>query len=238
VSAASPGIDPGINPETTAADGVFHWDVDAGWYEVQASAPGCVNPNNSAQAAVTIGPYPVPPPQVGLTITLSCANEAPAPVPAVTSLSQPSGAPGGGTTLTVLGTGFTPSSVVTFGGTKAKSVSYLSSQALTVTSPAGTGRVDVRVQTAGGTSATSTADQFFYGVTPTVTWVSPHRAPAAGGTVVEIRGTGFTAATVYDRYYAVLVIDSVDHAISTAASTEPVVHWRKQPLADAVGIGK
>jgi hypothetical protein len=43
---------------------------------------------------------------------------------------------------------------------------------------------------------------------------------------------------VDDRHYAFFVIDSVDHAISTAADTEPVVHRREQPLADPVRIGK
>jgi hypothetical protein len=43
---------------------------------------------------------------------------------------------------------------------------------------------------------------------------------------------------VYDRHYAILISDPVDHAISAAAGTEPVIHWREQPLADPVGIGK
>jgi hypothetical protein len=195
VSTAAAGIDPAVNPETTGSDGVFHWDVYAGWYEVQASAPGCTDPADPDQPAVTIGPYPVPPPQVGLTITLACANEPAAPVPAVTSLSQSSGPPGGGTTLTILGTGFTPSSVVTFGGTKATGMTYLSPQALSVTSPAGSGMVDVQVQTAGGTSAKSSADQFFYGSPPAVTGLSPSSGPVAGGTAVTITGTSFTSAT-------------------------------------------
>src|SRR5450755_1287230 len=47
-----------------------------------------------------------------------------------------------------------------------------------------------------------------------------------------------TVGHVYDRHYAFFVINPVDHAISTAAGTEPVVHWREQPLADPVRIGK
>ncbi|HXL91723.1 MAG TPA: IPT/TIG domain-containing protein [Streptosporangiaceae bacterium] len=195
VSTAAAGIEPAVNPETTGSDGVFHWDVYSGWYEVQASAPGCTDPADPDQPAVTIGPYPVPPPQVGLTITLACANEPAAPVPAVTSLSQSSGPPGGGITLTILGTGFTPSSVVTFGGTDATGMTYLSPQALSVTAPAGSGMVDVQVQTAGGTSAKSPADQFFYGSPPAVTGLSPSSGPVAGGTAVTITGTGFTSAT-------------------------------------------
>jgi hypothetical protein len=43
---------------------------------------------------------------------------------------------------------------------------------------------------------------------------------------------------VYDRHHVVFVINPVDHAISTAAGTESVVHWREQPLADPVRICK
>jgi large repetitive protein len=195
VSTAGPGIQPPINPEKTGADGVFHWDVFSGWYEIQASAPGCTNPSSPGQSTVTIGPYPVPPPEVGLTITLACSGGPPAPTPAVTGLSQSSGPPGGGTTVTVYGTGFTPASQATFGGTKARAVTYMSPDALSATSPAGSGLVDVRVQTAGGTSATSSADKFFYGTIPGVTRVSPRRGPARGGTKVTIIGTGFTGAS-------------------------------------------
>jgi choice-of-anchor C domain-containing protein len=195
VDATSPGLEPGVNPETTGNDGVFHWDVSSGWYEIQASAPGCTDPDDSSSSTVTDGPYSVPPPQVGLTLSLSCPDEAAPAVPAVTSLSESTGPSGGGTTVTVLGTGFTPASTVTFGGTAAQSVTYLSPQALTVVSPAGSGLVDVVVDTAGGHSATSAADQFFYGSAPTVTGVNPASGPATGESTVTISGTGFTGAT-------------------------------------------
>ncbi len=195
LSAAVPGIEPAVNPETTGADGVFHWDVFTGWYEIQASAPGCTDPANSGDSTVTAGPYPVPPPQVGLTLTLDCPGAAAPPVPAVTSLSASTGPSAGGTTLTVLGSGFTPASTVTFGGAAAPSVTYLSPQALTVVSPSGSGPADVVVATAGGHSATSPADQFYYGSAPAVTGLSPASGPAAGGTTVTITGNGFTGAT-------------------------------------------
>ncbi|HEX2821202.1 MAG TPA: choice-of-anchor C family protein [Streptosporangiaceae bacterium] len=195
VNVSAPGIEPATNPETTAADGVFHWDVDSGWYEIQASASGCTDPADSSQPAATVGPYPVPPPQVGLTVTLACSNEPPPPAPTVESLSESTGPAAGGTTLTVLGSGFTPTSTVKFGTAAALSVTYLSPQALTVTSPPGSGLVDVTVQNAGTSSGTSAADQFFYGSPPAVTGLSPSSGPANGGTKVTISGTGFTGAT-------------------------------------------
>ena len=194
VNTQAPGIRPAINPETTGADGVFHWDVYSGYYEVQATAPGCTAAGEPGQSAATIGPYPVPPPQVGLTISLSCADEPPPPTPAVGSLSESSGPAGGGTLVTVLGGGFTPSSRVLFGASPAQTT-YLGPGALRAVSPPGTGPVDVVVQSAGGTSATSVADRFFYGSPPTIDTLSVYEGPSAGGTRITVHGTGFTAAS-------------------------------------------
>ena len=75
---------------------------------------------------------------------------------------------------------------------------------VTATSPPGSGTVDVTVTTPGGTSATSTADQFAYSPGPRVTSVclppgppctTVASGPPAGGTSVIITGTGFTGAT-------------------------------------------
>ena len=58
--------------------------------------------------------------------------------------------------------------------------------------------MDVTVTTPGGTSATSSADQFTYVAAPTVSGMSPTAGPPAGGTLVTITGTGFTGATAVD----------------------------------------
>ncbi|MFE9425877.1 IPT/TIG domain-containing protein [Kitasatospora sp. NPDC006697] len=186
VDTGAPGIVPAVNPETTAADGVFHWDVRAGSYEVRASAPGCGDP-------VTIGPYPVPPPQTGLTVTLACANPAPAPQPVVSGLDT-AAAPAG-TTVRISGSGFAPGAKVSFGGTPAASVAFLSPQTLTAGVPAGAGSRDITVSTAGGSSATSAADRFFTGAEPGVTALSANRGPTIGGSTITVTGSGFTGAT-------------------------------------------
>jgi YVTN family beta-propeller protein len=187
VSTSDPGISPAVNPEVTKADGSFHWDVSAGYYKVQAVKSGCTT--------AEIGPYPVPPPQLGLTITMQCTNEAKPAAPVVSSISAPAGPVTGGTVLTVLGSNFTPASTVKFGATAAASVTYVSPQALSVTTPKGSGLVDVLVSTAGGTSAKTTADRFFFGTAPSVAKISPATGPAAGGTTVTIAGANFTGAT-------------------------------------------
>lgn len=84
-------------------------------------------------------------------------------LPVVSSVSPPSGPTTGGTTVTILGSGFTSGSEVDFGVTPATNVTFNSSTQLTVTSPAhSAGVVDVTVTTASGTSVTSAGDHFTY----------------------------------------------------------------------------
>jgi hypothetical protein len=64
--------------------------------------------------------------------------------------------------VTITGTGFTGATLVDFGTVAASSFTVNSAMAITATSPAGTGTVNVTVVTPGGTSATSSADQFSY----------------------------------------------------------------------------
>ncbi len=88
--------------------------------------------------------------------------------PTVTSISPTSGPATGGTTVIITGTNFSGATAVTFGGTAASGYTVNSATQITATAPAGTGTVDVRVTTAGGTSATSAADQFSYTSLPTL----------------------------------------------------------------------
>jgi hypothetical protein len=114
-------------------------------------------------------------------------------LPSVTSVSPISGAAGGGTVVTIDGSGFTSASTVKFGATAATGVTFVSATQITATEPAGAGMVDVTVTTSGETSATSSSDQFTY--VPGVTSVSPSTGPASGGAVVTIEGSGFTSAS-------------------------------------------
>jgi hypothetical protein len=85
-----------------------------------------------------------------------------AAAPVVTAISPTSGRSGGGTTVTVTGTGFTGATSVYFGAGTASAVTVVSDTRITATSPAGTGTVNVTVVTPAGTSATSQANQFTY----------------------------------------------------------------------------
>lgn len=115
--------------------------------------------------------------------------------PTVTAVAPATGPATGGTSIVITGTNFSGASAVVFGGSAAAAFTVNSATQITATSPAGTGTVDVRVTTTGGTSATSSADRFSYVAGPTVTGATPNSGPTSGGTSVTITGTNFTGAT-------------------------------------------
>lgn len=82
--------------------------------------------------------------------------------PSIESVSPAEGSSEGGTTVTIAGAGLKGATDVGFGGTNVASLRIDSDSQLTVTSPAGTGTVDVVVITPYGTSPVVPADQFTY----------------------------------------------------------------------------
>ncbi len=114
------------------------------------------------------------------------------PAPALTGISPSSGPAAGGTTVTISGTNLGGATGVSFGGTGA-SITADSGTQITVTSPAGSGTVNVTVTTPSGTSGPV---QFTYTVpAPTVTGVRPDSGSTEGGTTVTILGTNLENAT-------------------------------------------
>jgi hypothetical protein len=111
--------------------------------------------------------------------------------PTVTSVSPNTGPPSGGTSVTITGANFSRAIAVRFGNT-ASSFTVNSASQITATAPAGSGTVDVTVTTAGGTSATSSADQFSYGRTGTTVTLSSSKNPSSIGQSVtfSVRVTG------------------------------------------------
>ncbi|MGH3186942.1 MAG: IPT/TIG domain-containing protein [Streptosporangiaceae bacterium] len=124
------------------------------------------------------------------------SSSAPPPArPAVTGISPASGPAGGGTSVTITGSGLASAGKVSFGGA-AGTITADSSTKVTATSPSGSGTVNITVTTKGGTSTTSNADKFTYATpAPVVTGISPASGPAAGGTSVTITGTNLSNAT-------------------------------------------
>ncbi len=135
--------------------------------------------------------------QNGFTYTTSL------PAPTVSSLNPTTGPTTGGTSVTLTGTGFATSGVVTvtFDGTAATGISVGSSSSVTCITPAhNAGAVDVVVINPDTQSSSPLIGGFTYTASapkPTVTGVSPSSGPIAGGTGVTITGTNFvTGATV------------------------------------------
>ena len=116
--------------------------------------------------------------------------------PSITKVTPNAGPTGGGTTVTLTGSGFVSgATTVTFGGTviPAGSVTFVSSTQIKVSSPShASGSVTVKATTAGGTSGSG--EHFLYGG-PAITSFTPPAGPTSGGTTVTITGTGFTGAT-------------------------------------------
>ncbi|HTZ86037.1 MAG TPA: IPT/TIG domain-containing protein, partial [Solirubrobacteraceae bacterium] len=82
-----------------------------------------------------------------------CQQRVAAPPPTIKKVKPKSGPAGGGTSITVTGTGFVGSVTVLFGSTPATEVTVVSSTTITAVSPPGAvGTVDVRVQSSAGTS--------------------------------------------------------------------------------------
>ncbi|MFI2186664.1 IPT/TIG domain-containing protein [Streptomyces sioyaensis] len=113
--------------------------------------------------------------------------------PVVTSVSPNQGAPAGGTSVTLTGSGFTGATLVRFGPTGTNFV-IVSDTQITAKTPPGTGTVQVTVTTPTGTS---TQNVFFsYASVPVLSGLSPTSGPASGGNTVTLSGTNLSGATV------------------------------------------
>ena len=101
------------------------------------------------------------------------------------------GALGGGTFVTITGTGFATGATVEFDGQVCSGPTVISPTAITCTTPAhAAGPANVKVTNIDSQSA-SASNAYTYMVAPSVTSVSLNAGPLAGGTAVTITGTGF-----------------------------------------------
>lgn len=115
--------------------------------------------------------------------------------PVIDSISPSTGGTGGGTSITLTGSGFIVggTTTVTVGGSAATSVSVVSSTSITCTTPSGTaGAKDVVITNTDGQSYTYSSG-FTYSASVSVTSVDVSSGTSAGGTVVTLTGTGFAS---------------------------------------------
>jgi plastocyanin len=119
------------------------------------------------------------------------------PAPTVAGIQPVSGPSGGGTAVTISGTGFLANPAVKFGGVAATNVTATATS-ITASTPAhAAGKVDVVVTNSDAQSATL-AQAFTYALpAPSISSVAPNSGPTTGGTPVTITGTNFqSGATV------------------------------------------
>ena len=120
--------------------------------------------------------------------------------PTVDAIDPSSGPIGGGTTVTITGTGFLDGATVTIKGVSA-SVEKVDASGKTITATTGAvgtaGVGSIVVTNPGGLASTLSEGFTYLAPAPTVTSVTPTTGPLAGGTAITITGTGFTTgATV------------------------------------------
>jgi len=119
------------------------------------------------------------------------------PKPAPLSLSPNYGSVAGGTFVTLLGSGFTNATAVTFGGQAAQFDVVSDGRIVAVSPPAPGGTpqaVDIIVTTPIGISTAVPQDGFTYTAAPAISKLTPSEAPYLGGTAVVIGGSGFSGA--------------------------------------------
>ena len=138
------------------------------------------------------------------------------PTPIVSAVAPSAGPLAGGALVTITGANLAEATAVNFGTTAALGTIFSDTDTqIVVASPSeSTGTVDVTVTTAGGTSATSTADQFTYTAAPIVLAVVPSVGPLAGGTTVTITGMNLTGATAVNfGAVAGTIVTDIDNLI-------------------------
>ncbi|HEX3433964.1 MAG TPA: IPT/TIG domain-containing protein [Solirubrobacteraceae bacterium] len=151
-----------------------------------------------------------------------CKQRLAPATPSVIKVAPRTGPAGGGTSVTITGTGFSGATAVKFGATAAAKYTVNSATSITAVSPAAsTGLVDVTVTTSGGTSPLVSGDHFTFAA-PTVTGVSPASGSRSGGTTITITGTGFALGTSTTVTFAGVSATEVDcTSISSCTAVSP-----------------
>jgi hypothetical protein len=139
----------------------------------------------------------------------------------ISGIAPASGPAGGGTRVTIGGSGFgnrANVSAVRFGGAAA-SITSVTENVIVVSTPAGTGVADVEVETVDETF--ELADAFTWIAAPTFVSITPNVGSALGGEDVTITGSGFATGTRVSIGGRAALSVAVQSATSLTAVTPP-----------------
>ncbi len=144
------------------------------------------------------------------------------PGPTILSVSPEAGALGGGTSVVITGSGYQDYGIsvdaVEFGGVPATSYTVDSDTQITAIAPAGTGRVDIYVETS--VNGVTLPGGFEYIPAPVFTSVAPDHGPSAGGQSITITGTGFDS---WNYWIPSVTIGGAPAAITWRSATQLTV---------------
>lgn len=172
-----------VNPMVTEADGLFGWDVQPGYYEVEAQKAGCVAPTSPPAPIADSPVLQIPPAVTDLLLTLDCTGS---PATAITSPGAASFTAGTGGTFTLTATG-TPAPTWTETGALPAGVSFVpqtGGTAALVVTPAAAPGVTTFTATAGNGVGSSVSQLFTLTVNP-----------ATGPVITSPASAAFTAGT-------------------------------------------
>ena len=162
---------------------------------ISSSSLSCVTPPNSVGAKNVS----VVPPDGSKSVTLGSAFTYGSLTPILTAVSPNYGPLAGGTTISIGGSNFTPTSVVQIGGIDCTTSTFISSTNMTCVTPSGAsyGAKTVQVINADGVVSSAFVSGFTYGVGAiSVATVSPIYGPVAGGTTITVLGSNFSQGAV------------------------------------------
>jgi hypothetical protein len=138
----------------------------------------------------------------------------------ITGFNPDIGPTAGGTSTQILGTGFTGTTAVTFGGTAAESFTVDSDRQITAVTPAhSAGQVPVILTLPQGNTDPTGASTFDFRTPPAITGLSPSDGGTAGGTRVTLTGSEFDGTTqvAFGGVAATSFTDDTDSTISAVA---------------------
>ena len=140
--------------------------------------------------------------------------------PGISSVAPRAGPAAGGTVIVVSGTGFQEGAAVSLGGVQATVESVTGTTKITAVTPAhAPGTADVQVKNPDETTATAVAAFAYSGAS--LVSVSPGVAASAGGTVVNLTGTGFAAGAKVSLGGTVATLVVVNSPTQIQVSTPP-----------------